>query len=78
LSLVSRGEVPTGIVYLSDAMADKQVRVVGEFAADSHPAIIYPAALVAESKNTSGPPFLNHLVSEQARAIFKKHGFIPL
>ncbi|HET6757384.1 MAG TPA: molybdate ABC transporter substrate-binding protein [Burkholderiales bacterium] len=78
LSLVSRGEVPTGIVYLSDAMADKQVRVVGEFAADSHPAIIYPATLVAESKNTSSPPFLNHLVSEQARAIFKKHGFIPL
>ena len=38
----SRGEAPLGIVYRTDAMADKGVRVVDTFPAGSHPAIIYP------------------------------------
>jgi molybdate transport system substrate-binding protein len=75
LALVARGETPFGIVYLTDAIADKKVRIVGQFPDGSHPAIIYPAAVVAGSKNTQGRTFLNYLGSPAARAIFGKHGF---
>ena len=46
LALVSRGEAPFGIVYATDAIADKGVRIVDTFPADTHPPIVYPAALV--------------------------------
>lgn len=75
LALVSRGEAPFGIVYLTDAIADKKVRIVGEFPDGSHPAIIYPAAVVAGSRNAQARVFLNYLGSPAARAIFSKHGF---
>lgn len=74
LSLVSRGEAPVGIVYRSDALADKHVRIVGEFAPSSHPEIIYPAALTRESN--AAKQFLDYLRS--AGQIFAKHGFEPL
>ena len=45
LALVSRGETPLGIVYKTDAAADPNVRIVGTFPANTHPPIVYPAAL---------------------------------
>ena len=36
LALVSRGEAPLGIVYRTDAMADRGVRIVDTFPADTH------------------------------------------
>ncbi len=78
LSLVSRGEAPVGIVYSSDAVADKNVRVVGEFDADSHPEIVYPAAITLESTGPQAETFLRFLRSPEAQALFKKRGFIPI
>ncbi len=75
LNFVARGEVPLGIVYETDAFAEKKVRVVARFPQDSHPAIIYPAAVLAESKHAATPAFLNYLKSGEARAIFEKYGF---
>ena len=75
LALVARGETPFGIVYRTDAMADTKVRIVDEFPQDSHPAIIYPAAIVAGSKNAQARTFLDYLGSPAARGIFSKHGF---
>src|SRR5262245_21204847 len=37
LLLVSRGEAPLGIVYKTDAAADRKVRVVGMFPQNTHP-----------------------------------------
>src|SRR5471032_1812379 len=45
LQYVARSEAPLGIVYATDAKVDPTVRVVGIFPEDSHPPIIYPAAL---------------------------------
>jgi molybdate transport system substrate-binding protein len=78
LSLVARGEAPLGIVYRSDAKAEPQVRIVAEFPANSHPAIVYPAAAVAESKNKAAKQFLDYLRTPEARTIFQKHGFETL
>ena len=44
LELVSRREAPLGIVYQTDALADRGVDIVGTFPASSHPPIIYPLA----------------------------------
>jgi molybdate transport system substrate-binding protein len=75
LVLVSRGEAPFGIVYGTDALADKGVKVVDTFPPSSHPPIIYPAALVATSKSAAAKPLLEYLRSASARAVWEKYGF---
>jgi molybdate transport system substrate-binding protein len=47
LEYVARGEAPLGIVYRTDAQAEKRVRVVAVFPPDSHPPITCPLALTA-------------------------------
>ena len=54
LAFVARGEAPLGIVYATDAAADPAVRILDEFAEDSHPPILYPVALTASSENEVG------------------------
>lgn len=77
LNFVSRGEAPFGIVYRTDAAADKNVRIAGAFPASSHPAIIYPAALLTEGKSPAAEKFFQFLKSREAASIFRKHGFVP-
>jgi molybdate transport system substrate-binding protein len=78
LALVSRGETPFGIVYATDAYADKRVRIVDTFPGSSHPPIVYPAAIVASSKSPAAKPLIDHLRSTPARATWEKYGFTPL
>jgi len=75
LMLVSRGEAPYGIVYATDAFADKGVRIVDTFPADTYPPIVYPAAIVAASQSPAARPLLDYLRSAGARAVWRKHGF---
>ena len=74
LALVARGEAPLGIVYATDAKVEPGVRIVGTFPADSHPAIIYPAAATVTAKPEAAL-FLVFLRSSAAKTIFEKHGF---
>jgi len=78
LALVSRGEAPLGIVYATDAAADKKVRIVDEFPADTYPPVVYPAAVTAASRNADAGKLLAHLRSATARAAFEKYGFSVL
>ena len=50
LAYVARGEAPLGIVYGTDAQAEQRVRVVEVFPADTHPPIVYPAAVTAQGQ----------------------------
>lgn len=75
LALVSRGETPFGVVYMTDALADNGVKVVDTFPPDSYPPIIYPAALLAASKSTAARPLLDYLRSAPARSVWEKYGF---
>jgi len=75
LLLVSRGETPLGIVYATDAAADKGVRIVASFPDDSHPPIAYPAAKIAASDNPAADAFLAYLRSDRARPFFERQGF---
>lgn len=78
LVLVSRGEAPLGIVYQTDAAADPGVKIVGLFPADTHPPIIYPAALLATSKSGDAKRFLDYLGGASAKPLFEKQGFTVL
>lgn len=76
LALVERGEAPLGIVYATDAMASKGVRVAGAFPAASHPPITYPVALLRASTSAQAEPFRLFLISPRGKTIFRRHGFI--
>ena len=77
LNFVARGEAPLGIVYRTDAAAEPRVRIVGTFPADSHPPIVYPAALLVQGRNAAAGDYLAYLRSSGAAAVFRKHGFVP-
>lgn len=77
LEYVARGEAPLGIVYRTDALADKRVRIIDTFPADSHEPIIYPLALTAGAGPTAAQ-FAGFLESPAARQIFTRYGFEPL
>ncbi|MGB9647030.1 MAG: substrate-binding domain-containing protein, partial [Stellaceae bacterium] len=55
-----------------------RVKIVGVFPEDTHPPIIYPAALTADSKNPSAARLLDFLSSPAAKPIFEKEGFTVL
>lgn len=78
LALVSRGEAPLGVVYKTDAAADKGVKIVGTFPADSHPPIVYPVAQLKDSKNPNAAAFLKSLTGAAARTDFEAAGFTVL
>lgn len=77
LAFVDRGEAPLGIVYKTDALIDKGVRIVDEFPADTHPPITYPMALTTGAK-AGAAQFAEFLRAPAADAVFIKYGFIPL
>ena len=77
LLFVSRGEAPLGIVYRTDAAADKRVRIVAVFPPDTHPPIVYPAALLVSGSSGHAAKFYDYLRSPAASDIFRKHGFVP-
>jgi molybdate transport system substrate-binding protein len=76
LALVARGEAPLGIVYRTDALIEKKVRIVADFPASSHDPIVYPAAATARD-HVGAADFVKFLSSPTARAIFAKYGFDP-
>lgn len=78
LKLVSTGEAPLGIVFQTDANADRDVKVVGIFPEDSHPPIVYPVAQTAASKDAEAPAFLKCLQSAKAKELFEAQGFTVL
>lgn len=77
LAFVDRGEAPLGIVYETDALIDRNVRVVDVFPATSHPPIVYPIALISNAQPAAAK-FVTFLESPAADAVFKAYGFVPL
>ena len=76
LRFVETGEAAAGIVYITDAMAaGSAVTIVGEFPADSHTPITYPAAVLAEKSGGGGKAFLDYLATDEAVSVFKAAGF---
>jgi molybdate transport system substrate-binding protein len=77
LAFVDRGEAPLGIVYETDALVDRKVRVVDQFPADTHPPIVYPIAMTTTAAK-GAENFIAYVRGPAGQAIFRKYGFSVL
>lgn len=76
LAVVESGDVDAGIVYRTDALISRKVRIAWEVPAADGPRISYPVALVKGGGNPAGARrFLALLLSPAGRAVFAKYGF---
>jgi molybdate transport system substrate-binding protein len=75
--MVARGEAPVGIVYETDARIEPGVKVVGKFPDNSHPSIVYPAAMTVKAKGDAAKYFA-FLSSGTALVFFERYGFTYL
>lgn len=75
LALVALGEASAGIVYATDAKADKRVQIVTEFPAGLHDPIVYPAAVIAGQTRPEVLEFMSFWEGEATRSAFEAHGF---
>jgi molybdate transport system substrate-binding protein len=79
LKFVETGAADAGIVYATDAAAEKGVRVALALDPKLSAPIRYPAALLARAKNNvAAVQFYEFLASPAAAAVFARHGFIVL
>lgn len=80
LALVEADPTAVGIVYRTDAMSSRRVRILFEVPENQVPPIRYSAARVyrPDAPAASSDRFFDFLFSQQARAIFTRHGFIPV
>lgn len=74
LSYVARHASPLGIVYETDARAERGVKIVGTFPENTHPPIDYPAAIV-RGASPAARGFAAYLGGAEAKAIFRRFGF---
>jgi molybdate transport system substrate-binding protein len=76
LTYVETGNADAGLVYQTDANTSKKIRVVAIAPADSHDPILYPAAVLRDSKNKQAArAFVEFLQGADAHAVFQKYGF---
>ncbi|NES24088.1 MAG: molybdate ABC transporter substrate-binding protein, partial [Symploca sp. SIO3E6] len=76
LTYVETGNVDAGIVYKTDAKISAKVQVVATAAADTHSPIIYPVAVLKDSKNPeAAQEFIQFLSSDAAETVFQGYGF---
>jgi molybdate transport system substrate-binding protein len=77
LAAVESGNVQTGIVYRTDALISRSVRIAFEVPRSEGPKISYPVAIVGDSKQKpAAQKFIDFLQSPPAQEVFRKYGFI--
>lgn len=76
LTHVEMGNAEYGIVYSTDAFVSDKVSVVAEAESSSHTPVVYPGAVVKDTKHEEkAQDFLNFLTSKEGREILQKYGF---
>lgn len=76
LTYVASGDADAGIVYATDAKTTAKVKVVATAPEDSHSPVVYPAAVLKDSKNVAAAQaFVSFLRSPTGQAVFEKFGF---
>lgn len=77
LTWVATGNADAGVVYATDALSSKDVKVVAEAPEGSVSKAIYPVAVVKDSKiPDAAKAFVDYLASDEAIGIFENYGFI--
>ena len=77
MNFVARGEVPLGIIYFTDAVLEKQVRIVDTFPESTHARISYPAA-ATKSARSQAAAYLTFISGKEATIVWKKYGFLEI
>ncbi|MCY1040065.1 molybdate ABC transporter substrate-binding protein [Corallococcus sp. bb12-1] len=76
LAAVEAGRADAGVVYVTDALQSKKVRVAFNVPGAESPRIVYPAAALTQGKSPKGGlAFVRFLRTDVARAEFRKRGF---
>jgi molybdate transport system substrate-binding protein len=78
LAAVESESAEAGIVYKTDAALSRRVRAVFDVPRAQGPAITYPVAPLAASEKAATAAFVEYLRSEEARAVFRRFGFVVL
>lgn len=79
LHYVETNNVDAGIVYKTDAIQSKLVKIVAVADKENHDRIIYPAGIVKNTTNQDEANlFYAFLISDQAATIFENYGFNPV
>ncbi len=77
LAAVDSGNADAGVVYATDARVAKHSRVAFAVAPSEAPVVLYPAAVVATSKQPGvARRFLDFLASPSAQTVFARYGFV--
>lgn len=76
LTFVETGNVDAGIVYLTDAKESNQVQIRATAPKNLHSPIVYPIAILKNSKNVqASKDFVKFISGNRAKAVFEKYGF---
>ncbi len=76
MAVVESGNAEAGIVYKTDAAISEKIIVSFEISATRGPKIIYPAAVLKDSRNMAAArKFITYLAGMQADQAFAKFGF---
>ena len=74
LTYVENGDADAGIVYATDV--SEKVRVVETAPESSHDPVVYPIAVLKQSRNPEAArAFVEYLAGPQGRAVFARHRF---
>jgi molybdate transport system substrate-binding protein len=77
VSAVASGNADAGVVYATDAKISNQIKLVATAAENLHSKIIYPIAVLKNSKNVAAArEYVQFLSSTSAKTIFDKYGFV--
>jgi len=78
LAAVEAGNADAGIVYKTDALISKKVKIAVEVPRAAGPSITYPAAVIKDTKSPdAAKKFVVWLSGPEAQAVFVKYGFLP-
>lgn len=76
LAYVETGNIEAGMVYLTDAQISTRVKIVDQAPVNSHAPIIYPIAIIKDSKHSDlAQVFLQFVLSNTAKRVFQTYGF---
>ncbi|MGB3535882.1 MAG: molybdate ABC transporter substrate-binding protein [Microcoleaceae cyanobacterium] len=76
LSYVETGNVDAGIVYQTNAKISEKIDIIATIPATYHSPIIYPIAIVKDSKNIEvAKQFITFISGNSTKFVFEKYGF---
>ena len=75
LKFVALGNSPLGIVYYTDAIAEKNVKIIGNFSIELHSPIQYWVAAIKKNTTQTTMQFLSFLENSYSKSVYLKHGF---